>query len=928
MKVETRWVYGSAGTTENKAMSRSATPGGSSYECVGFDGMEEGTLRPFPGFLKVHDLGPTGGYAALANNAATTGNHDETSRLLDFFPVNFRIRTDGYAYGFVYRVRRKTSGATLSDVYIDYWSSGEGTWKRAVILKEGVSATAQMSITVWGRFIYVFVEGEKPSLAYAPSTATDTLTRIGVTSGSSSFPGPGKRPVLIPYEKSGTIGSLTTLGGYPARGQISLTTKLPSALTVWPAGPSGSGFVVPQSSTDVRLMAAGSYAFAYQLYDTRSGRRSALSDIGHCRTEDFSLTGVASAASPRYLLLEIAYDKDLYDQVYVYRSVRVEGVGGTYTAGTLHLETIADLINYKTTSDGVATANTGHSIYYYELEDKALVFQDVFFDSATYDENVPSAGASLLYEGTLLLGKIKNNATLGAESTTLENRDADTLRGMGEIRYSSLVVPSPELFPPKNRYLPPIPTNEVVVFGQVGGNVIGFSRDRQYYIRKDSNYVRVEQIHEGFGVAGYKAVDSIGSYLYMVSNKGVKAVDAQGQLEDVKSLNKLITEEWSQSSLLNVSIAYDAAMSALFIYNPTYEQAACLWLNTGKVTELVDLPFSQVGRGVWPSLNSDGTATASATPLVERAFFVADVPLSPNPDATISSAFSNYRPRVYIVDKDRQRTKTVMGETDSVGVSVLPLDGDAYFTVNNCNVSTLVLNAAATSTETTPKIPTDVEGAYIYVLSSSQPEFIGRRAKILHRFPRSGPDNVSLIVAEAWSEEDGSYIWNLDTLPSGSRVVISPMVCRWVANPLTQQKNEQMFASAQDHFRMKVVSSVGLVFTGVEGTPLTLPEGNTDARHSGLLYLGDDEDVTWKAVSRDRNGEVCTTLREGETLVWTAFGAPNPQTQSGASSKGRFGIRGAVLTPGVEIITADIDYRIVGMTVKGEVEDTSTSSLS
>jgi hypothetical protein len=925
-KVETRWVYGAAGTTENKATSRSAIPGGSSYECIGFDGMEEGTMRPFPGFLKVHDLGPTGGYAALQNNAGSTGDHNQNSQLLDFFPVSFRIRTDGYAYGFVYRVKR--AATSLSDVYIDYWGSTGAQWVRAVILKEGVSSTAQMSVTVWGRFIYVFVEGEKPSLAYAPSSATDTLTRVGVN--ASPFPGPGKRPVLLSHDRSTTIGGLTTLSGYPGRGQVVLTTKAPSALTVWPAGASGSGFAVPQTTTDTRLMAAGNYAFAYQLYDTRSGRRSALSDISQVRTEDFSSTGAVATAAPRYILLEVAYDKALYDQVYIYRSVRIEGVGGTYAAGTLHLEVIADLIDYKTTSDGVST---GHSIYYYELEDKALVFQDVFFDSATYDENVPSAGASLLYEGTLLLGKIKSNSTLGAESTTLENRDTDGMRGMGEIRYSSLVMASPELFPPRNRYLPPVPTNEVVVFAQVGGNVIGFSRDRQYYIRKDSNYVRVEQIHEGFGVAGYKAVDSIGSYLYTVTPKGVKAVDAQGQLEDVKSLNKLITEEWSLTSLSGVSIAYDAAMSCLFILNPSYEQAACLWLNTGRVTELLDLPFSQVARGVWPLLNSDGSTTASATPLVERAFFVADVPKSTavEPIYPVESAFSNYRPRVYVVDKDRQRTKTVMGVTGQKGVSVLPLDGDAYHTVNaevGGDGREIVLQAGATSTAATPKLPTDVEGAYLYVISSSDPTYIGKRAKILLRYPRSAPGtNSPLIVAEE-PMPDGTLEFTMLGLPAGSRVVISPMICRWVAGPLTQQKNEQAFAGPSDHFRMKVVSSVGLVFTGVEGAPLTLPAGNSDARHSGLLYLGDDEDVTWKAISRDRNGEVCSTLREGETLVWTAFGAPEPQTQAGAAVKGRFGIRGAVLTPGVEIITADIDYRIIGMTVKGEVEETFTSSLT
>ena len=97
--LETRWTSPLVDVTLDKSVARSSLRAGATYELVGFDGSEDGPLRPFPGFVLVHELGPTGGIDTLG------ANHSGTSRLIDVVPVNFRVGTTDYAYGFVYRVQ-------------------------------------------------------------------------------------------------------------------------------------------------------------------------------------------------------------------------------------------------------------------------------------------------------------------------------------------------------------------------------------------------------------------------------------------------------------------------------------------------------------------------------------------------------------------------------------------------------------------------------------------------------------------------------------------------------------------------------------------------------------------------------------------------------------------------------------------------------
>jgi HAMP domain-containing protein len=141
---------------------------------------------------------------------------------------------------------------------------------------------------------------------------------------------------------------------------------------------------------------------------------------------------------------------------------------------------------------------------------------------------------------TLFVSNIRNLP----DSTTTEVRPGDAVKGLGETKWSATTELLPELFPPANVSYPKTPTSTIIRFRQAGGNLVGFSLDRQYLVRKEGAYPRMIEMHEGFGVTNSKGADSVGSMVYVVTHKGLKAVDVDGNLDDVRSVNYLLMQEW------------------------------------------------------------------------------------------------------------------------------------------------------------------------------------------------------------------------------------------------------------------------------------------------------------------------------------------------------------------------------------------------
>ena len=167
----------------------------------------------------------------------------------------------------------------------------------------------------------------------------------------------------------------------------------------------------------------GVYAFAYQLYDSRTGRKSALSERISTEPTDFS-------ANKNYAHMELVYDRNKYDMAYMYRSVNTEVLGAGVGA-VLSLDRIIRLADYQIEGYIPTDDSFDRAVYPYKHDDTVIAMQQVYnAESPVFDEKMPYGGRLEWFNGTLLMSKIKNSPTSSGE----EIRDGEGIRGIGELR--------------------------------------------------------------------------------------------------------------------------------------------------------------------------------------------------------------------------------------------------------------------------------------------------------------------------------------------------------------------------------------------------------------------------------------------------------------------------------------------------------------
>lgn len=894
---------------------------------TGVDGQEEGVSRAFPGFVTVHEFS----YAAwdLAVDDATgvpALYHNASSRVVDVFVRDFLVGERHYGVIIVHRVQRAGAGSTC-DVFADVWISAfGGAWERGVLLKTDVPLPQrldrtngrQMDVVVFGHLVYVLIEGNDPILYHRRKTSPYTGVRV-------EAPGPGAQVELLSPVDVTAVGAITApAGDETARGQVALLQYLPNETGLFPDWSYGSGSGTGSGSGDpdeeeIKWLEPGDYSFAVMLVDSGTGRRSSLSQIASARSSDFELGSGsgATAYSNLYAAVEILYETVRWDQAYVYRSVKLQDAGGIYVGNVLKLDRIVDLAEYQTVNNpGSVEAGYAQSVYWYELEDKPLSAQAEFSDFKTFDDAIPQAGAGLMYDGTLVLGKIRST---GAAST-IGIRSNDLYKGATEIRWSLTLEVAPELFPPANRYVPSLPANEVITFQRVGPNIIGFSRDRQYLGRKEGGYLRFYEMLEGFGVINQRAAEPVGNLIYLGTAKGLKSVSADGQLEDLASLNHVFVSDW-KDSLEEVSIAYDSLLSALFVMNATEMEGYVLWFNSARVTGLQDMGFEMVTRGPWPRdfvwdrddlVGGGGGNATNLNPLEERAFFVENPPKE-----TASETVDHYQFRLYMVDVKRQKTRSLAttGDDAATRYSMLPFEGDSIFEVQANFVS--AGNAThRVRVDVSERFLGEVWGGWLYVLKAADKSIIGTK----YRVKETDSPNIpgSFYMQEDPTAWDGKLV-------VGDVVGYSPVFMEGVGAPLGMESEEgYQFASSADYFRQRHIESVSVTAVGVQGHVATSETIGAVARFQGVLYQGAEETPVEVADTTDQNDALVESVVNGDGNVGASFGVQG----STDVLLGKFGRAGSVLCPGFRIFCPDLDYKILAMKVTGRVYDTDASAVT
>lgn len=924
----TRWPYPLGRVTAVKEGTRLSVPPGQAWDLVGVDGQLVGGLRPFPGFRRIHE------FTAYANQAPHN-NPTVRSVITDFKVVSFIVGSEHYGLAIVYRVKRASS--ENADIFVDWWYSRTKTWTFAQILWQhddlapedavklppswmtNPSEGQEMSVVSVGRLVYVYVKNHRPILFYVVDDGTIVTGNVVLDTG------PGRRPFLKSADEFEGLGDVRTTGHVDrdGNGQVVLLEYYPSEV--------GLGLTQPDES--IRSLINGGYSFAYRLRDTRTGRVSAISEFAQARSADFdplayggSSSGagtgftsgdgisVGSGVQSLFAAIEICYNPDKYDQAMIYRSVRVEGAGGTFTSKILFLEKVIDLKDYHTVNNPLPDESgepRRQSVYFYSLEDKQLVQKSVYQDLEVFDEEPPRGGAAEWYKGTMIVSNLRLSLPPSSDEDVLLDLYG---QGVGEIRWTSVFDVTPELFPVYNRWLPSTPSDDVLTFHASGPHVVGFSRSRQYILRKEPGDLRVEPAHEGYGVVGEWASDTVGSLVYFVTEKGVKTVDAFAQMEDVRYTNQIIVERWPRGSLLGVSAAYDPVGGALYLLNPTAEEAVVFWFNTAMVTTLEDMTFSQVRRGPWPHpFTYDEVALLGGSagldnpdynnPLRETALFLLN-----HRDENGTTTGEAY-PALYVADYNRVRTEAAgYHGADYAQTTLMELTGDAVFTVSAWNASFGLLGLSTTGGKT---VPEDVSNRHVYVLKSATPSLVGTRA-VIHGLSGS---NTLRIPAD---ERD-----NLSGLAVGDVVGISPVYFEWGGHPLGILSDDGTpYAGQEDFLWVRHATALGCFFTDVTGS--ALEETDAVARYQAVLYEGTSDVPKNVSEPKDTSGNPVNSVANLEGREWAAFGA----SPSDTLLAGSYGVDGTSLSPAVRIFCPNLDYRLVGVALEGRVRPTSRTAFA
>ena len=644
-EVNRRWVFPTVTATQNKGIERIALSGeGTAHELVGVDGSRRFGCRPVSGFRLARELdmlkdfqgsNPNNPDASRPYSAAAPPVQSKRSTVTDCFPVHFQIKEGEFGYGFVYRVK-DVSLSPKAAIYMDYCPSisiddtndstanATSGWRTILISEhpttsDFIDPTAPMDVVSMGKYVITFVQGEKPRVFYmdffdndGDASTDEVLTHTVVNGG----PGPRHEEHEYPNVGDANFGRTTDDPlSLPLVFQLFATTNNPTTEL-------GTGYSAEYKARNFKKLdfgASGDYSFAFYLHNSQTGRRSPLSEIAQYRKGD-----ERTELSARYAGITFEADTSKYDQIYLFRSAKLQSVGGTYSGSILHLDGITNFSDLGDDAAGVtndpATDYTETNIkkftVHYELDDIALVMQDTHLERILMDEEMPRGSTAVGFENSLLVADPTNESTVSTQDIS------DRIRNVGEIRWSSLTEKSPELFPINNKYVPEVFQNKVMRLVKTGEFAVGFSSDRLYHIRRSGTFIKIEDLHAGFGLAGRDACAPVGPLCYYISNKGMKAVANNGQLDDIQSLDNLLLEDWYED-LESIRMAFDPYSACLFVLNPNKEQTVCMWFATGRVTEIHDTVFDDVRSGVWPRTWATPSPTiTSTTSMVERSFFL------------------------------------------------------------------------------------------------------------------------------------------------------------------------------------------------------------------------------------------------------------------------------------------------------------------
>jgi len=856
------WTRDLARLVENRSSKRTAVQAntGQAWRLTGVDGFSRAGIRPMAGFKKLPEgLGLTSG---------------QTLQRGDFWVVTLPVDSDTAFTGYVYRYRDGGSGPYV--VKFKWYDGSTDTagvgWNTSAAIFS-TTPKEPMDIAVVGRVLYVFVRGQEPAALYF--NANETLTIVNDT-------GPGPNPPSfkigalnnVSYLQTGTclnnVDNATAALNQVSQGRIIVNREIDGKGDNYPAfkGPVASGSNKPTGETPL-MYAPGSYSFAFELVDSRTNRKSQLSEIIELEPEDFEGAVTVSTSTTynvgrrSYILFELLIDRRKYDQCYLYRSVRNPP---NTTAGPLQSALFLEAVLVSTNNDYSSTdldsktfgsANSPPTferwMFYCVLDDQALLVQDPYSNRVVVDTDMPKGGAAIAYEGIMVVSDIGGTASDPAPNQS----------NVGEIRYSSTLAFSPESFPPNNRNVPPTLRDTPIAWVQAAGNALGLSRSRAYFTRASGGFIEFEPIANGFGLESRRGLASIAELVFYVSSTGIKLINASGRLDAMAAFDNVIQDDWA-NTLADVFMVYDPDAKLLWTINPDKREALMVWMETNTPSSAVDIPFVAASPGLIPTA-SDG---------VEIAQF-----------ATASG-------NIYVYDRKRTKTdgsgnrRTALLDWSGAGVAVISSVGSP-----TANVYPITITGAT--------LPTDgsLTDAYVYVSTGAR-----RGEKYRITIVNTGTTFGAISDPKA----DGTFL-NPTTL-IGESIEISPIFVRWVDAPIDLQSPDGYQFGPSDRFRSRSCATLKTYFSDSLG----LPVGTTRATYSSTLWRGNLTDLYTWGQPRNDDGDIVAAVADHNPAFASLF-----QHASDAP------VTGTVLSAGLDIFVTDLDFLAVAATISGTILHTT-----
>lgn len=647
---------------------------------------------------------------------------------------------------------------------------------------------------------------------------------------------------------------------------------------------------------------AGSYGFALQLMDTITGKKSQLSKV-----ETLIIPVVTGESAEEYVSLKFKYSLTSsngtpiqYNRALIYRTVNqglnTSGARGA-SFGTLHLEKVSPLI-----SEGLFE-------YTISTPDNELVYQDVYIDKGIMDVAAPAGGTAAFLGSTLFVG---NTITPTTEQTIGDTTPISPPPSSGDLRWSSTGEMQPESFKASNRWVSNTPGNEIIAFKSLGNYLMGFSADRVYRIGRNGQFIKVEEMHFGYGLSGPSALEAVGGMVYFVSGGGLKAISASGQIDDVTGVDFVINQMWKNKKNL-IQIAYDASGQCLTIYLPPTTpsevngHAICMWFGTNKITELVDLPFSFIKSG--PYLNE-------TTGKSERKCFYYGQILNPlyidlSTGGPLGVLPTGYDPnegntfQIYLVDHN--------------AISTTPhglLGGDAQIMES----TTLMGHLATGRPPFYTGLNQELYNCAIYGVTTGN-RYTYSDLKTLYN-----------------TNSGGLQYWNVDT-----KFSFGPIVMRWVGGSVGFLPDPK-FPEIKDFFKMKQITSVYASLTTILKPSLTTypaswrinifntPDISTSLGASLLQGKGLFQHQISNTVTNSGGQTAVVSQSTPHFMPLTRQGTVEPFNNNFSSAAGeglttvpmgKHGAMGAVLSVGFTCDIVGVDLILTAISAQGKVLDST-----